>query len=361
MEGTYSISIDPGNWGGKAVAEDREVVIQNVVVPYDGGDEELRLLNVFSGDAEGASFEAGDPVTESARVGFQSQDGMHYWLVGAAAEQQMIRSYQQTTYSRYGTDEWYALIGALFVKLYPKRAGNIGLTLSMPVSQIKAGRVAEITDMVAGLWQLEYEGRERNYEVQADAIDVIPEGFGSLVYLCISPSGKSIVDRVLAESRIVVFDFGGYTLDVMTFRALGKGPFNESIDSGLIHVRNTVEREIRRKFNRGRMTAGDLDKVIRSGHYRHAGSEPVDVNDIVQDAVVGLVKDALRIWREDLNSGADYDTVMITGGGGPVIGPLLAAQLAHNDVRIIPAGEAHVANVRGGLRYRNFKRQYAMK
>ncbi len=363
--GIYSVSIDPGNWGGKAVTDEREVVIQNVAVPYDGGDNELDGLELFGGGID-ASFESGEPATESVLIGLRDGDKHSRWLVGAAAEQQMIRAYQQTTYSRYGTDEWYALVGSLLVKLYPHGGGAIALTISLPVSQIKAGRTHEIMEMVTGVWQLEYEERSagrkqwrnRNYEVRGDMVDVVPEGFGSLAYLCISPTGKMISDRDLASSRVVIFDFGGFTFDVMTFQALGKGPYNESVDSGLLHVRNGVEKEIMRRYNRGRMRASDLDTIIRTRLYRHAGGRPEDVSDIVDGAVVRLVKDCLRIWREDLGSGADYDTVVITGGGGPVIGDLLKPQLGHQDIRIIPYGEAHMANVRGGLRYRKFKREY---
>lgn len=42
----------------------------------------------------------------------------------------------------------------------------------------------------------------------------------------------------------------------------------------------------------------------------------------------------LYAWQEELEGGADYDTVIVTRGGGPVIGPLLAPQLNHGDVRI---------------------------
>jgi hypothetical protein len=101
-----------------------------------------------------------------------------------------------------------------------------------------------------------------------------------------------------------------------------------------------------------------LDEVIRTKRYRHAGGDPDDVSNVVDAALVSLMKDALRAWQEELDGGADYDTVIISGGGGPVIGPLLAPQLGHRDVRIIPESEAHLANAWGSLRHRKFKREY---
>jgi hypothetical protein len=213
--------------------------------------------------------------------------------------------------------------------------------------------------MLLGQWEVEYDGRALNFEVPDELIDMVPEGFGSLAYLCLSESGKRFTDRDLAGSRVAIFDFGGYTLDINTYHALNLGPYNESLTTGLIHVRNDVNRALKRYYNRGDVPSRVLDEVIRTKHYRHAGGDWDDVSDIVDGALIGLMKDALRVWQEELEGGADYDTVIVTGGGGPVIGPLLAPQLNHGDVRIIPEGEAHLANAWGSLRHRKFKREYA--
>jgi hypothetical protein len=85
----------------------------------------------------------------------------------------------------------------------------IALTFSLPVSQFRAGKHYEIQDMLTGQWQVEYDDRLLTYEVPEDLVDMAPEGFGSLAYLCLSESGKRFTDRELASSRVVLFDFGG--------------------------------------------------------------------------------------------------------------------------------------------------------
>lgn len=40
-----------------------------------------------------------------------------------------------------------------------------------------------------------------------------------------------------------------------------------------------------------------------------------DAGGIVDSALIGLMKDALRAWRKELENGADYDTMIVTGGG----------------------------------------------
>jgi hypothetical protein len=351
----YEVGGDFGNWGAKVVRDGRSVVIRNVAVAYDGSEDALRSLGLFDGSWDEQATRPGEPVTESARITLGDQE----WIVGELAYNLAVKSFERTTYSRYGTDEWYALVAASFVKLYSKRSGAIALTFSLPVSQFRADRHHEVKDMLVGTWEVGHEDRLLTYEVREDLIDMVPEGFGSLAYLCLSDTGKRFIDRELAESRVVIFDFGGYTLDINTYIALGIGPYNESITTGLINVRNQVNRDLKRRYNRGDAPSKVLDEVIRTKQYRHAGGKPEDVSASVDAALIGLMKDALRIWQEDLSGGVDYDTVIISGGGGPVIGPLLEPQLAHNDVRLIPEGEAHLANALGSLKHRKFKREYA--
>lgn len=352
----YEVGADYGNWGAKVVREGAAVVIRNVAVPYDGRDDELHALGLF-GELPGERSSHGDePPTDSVRLGLGGQE----WIVGELAYEMKLKTHERTTFSRYGTDEWYALVAASLVRLYGKRSGVIAMTFSLPVSQFRAGRHHEVQDMLVGKWEVEHEGKKLTYEIPAEMLQLVPEGFGSLAYQCLSESGKRFADRDLAESRVIIFDFGGYTLDIGTYHTLRMGPYNESITTGLINVRNAVNRGLKRRYNRPDAPGRVLDQVIRSRQYKHAGGGYEDVGDIVDAALIDLMKDALRVWQEELDGGVDYDTVILTGGGGPVIGPLLAPQLGHADIRIIPEGEAHLANAWGSLRHRKFKREYSV-
>lgn len=352
----YEIAGDYGNWGAKVVREGQQLVMQNIAVPYDGSNDELYEAMSYSRQA-GSDDEI---PTESAMIWLQGRQ----WIIGKDAYNIDLRAKSETSYSRYGTPEWYALIAASFAKLYPKRSGTVALTFSMPVSQFRAEVEMEngqrikqrenIARLLCGLWEVEYEGRKLVFEVPEEMLDIIPEGVGTLFSQCMHPSGRRWIDEPLAKGKKVVFDFGGFTLDVLTLNGLKPMDYNRSLTTGLINVRNAVEEKLMSRFNRGNVPANVLDDVIRTGMYKHAGHQPVSVRDIVDGALVRLMKDALGVWREDLNSGADFDTVIITGGGGPVIGPLLEAQLGHADVRILPAGEAHLANAKGGLIRRKF-------
>lgn len=350
----YEVSIDAGNWAGKGVRDGKTVTIRNVATVYDGSNDALLELGLF-GNGAVERVRAGGEQTESAKIQF----GEKQWVVGELAYDLSALAYERTTYARYGTEEWYALIAALLARLF-KKSGTVNLTFSLPVAQLRVGKHHEIKEWLAGEWRVyDYEqDRELTFSIDPTQIDMVIEGFGALAYTCLSDTGRSFTNREAAAGRTVVFDFGGFTLDILTFNALSLGQYNDSITTGLINVRNAVNKGLKVRYGRGDVPGDVLDEVIRTGKYRHAGGQPESVQDIVDTAMVGLMKDALRAWNEELRGGADIDTVIISGGGGPVIGPLLKPQLGHSNVHIIPVGEAHLANAIGALRHKRFKQQY---
>lgn len=357
-EGLYQVSLDVGNWGGKGTRDDgREVVIRNVAARYERDNLDDHLGGLSAGVIDDS--DANDD-TVSAVISFVHQetgDRLQQWIVGTAAEKENMRTRQKTSEHRIGSDEWYALVAALMVKLYGSRGGSVSLTASLPVNAIRQGYIHQMRDDLAGVWTIEHEGRVLSYNMIPDLIDVIPEGFGTLAYLCFSPSGKQVSNRQLAESNSAIIDFGGWTMDVLTYNTiLKRGPVSQSYESGIIDVRNKVEQYILNKHGGRRWKGNDLDTVIRTGRYRISGAEE-DITDVVMEALRDLKENALRVWRELLDSGRPYDAVIITGGVGPAVWPYLEPEIDHKNVLVLPAGEAHLANVRGALRFRRFQAQ----
>jgi hypothetical protein len=64
-----------------------------------------------------------------------------------------------------------------------------------------------------------------------------------------------------------------------------------------------------------------------------------------------LTDGVLDIWQNQLEGGVDYDAVILTGGGAPLISPALLGNLRHSNIKCIPKDEAHLANAIGAYRY----------
>jgi hypothetical protein len=266
---------------------------------------------------------------------------------------------QQTSYARYGQEEWFALIAGTLALLLG-RSAEISLTFSLPVGVFKSGRHHEIGQMLTDdEWHVWFDGKKLTFSISPEELLLIPEGVGAMSYLMLKPSGKGFRSdgRKYAETRTVIFDFGGYSLDVLTMNELQPGRFNESIDMGMIDVRNRVNAMLKDSFMRGDLEGAVLDEVIRTRQYSHRGDLPVDVSSFVNEAVLELMRRAVLVWQQSLGGGDDVNNVIIAGGGGPIVGDLLKAQLDHSSVTIIEDGTAHLANVLGAQAYRNLRRE----
>lgn len=343
------VSLDVGNKASKGATRGRIVAIRNLAVRADGSEDALKKLDLSlggNGQARGDEDQG-----ESAHLWINGEQ----WVIGEEAWHVNIHTKEKTGFNRYGTPEWQAMWLGTLATLLGGRSAMVGLSCSMPVTQLD--RRSEMIDYLVGdgVWEVAYEDREARYEIVPELVEVVPEGFGILAYLCLDEAGRKLVDRELPQSNVVVFDLGGYTLDIGTFRKWTVGDYYKSFRTGLVDIRNRVNDELKARFNRSSEVPGRLlDEAIATGRFSHKNDE-YDVSDIVRRSTDDLIGQILSIWEEQLGSGADFKHVIIGGGGGPAIGPLLEPQFDHRGTRILPNGEAHIANAVGVWRYRRFR------
>jgi hypothetical protein len=279
-----------------------------------------------------------------------SLNGGEVLALGDSAFELGRSQHQRVGYARYDNPEFPWLVAGLLAKLYPNAGGDIELTFSLPVDGFS--RVGEEIERLAGHWQVEYnnghETTNLNFTIHPE--NVVPEAFGSLCYFILAVDGSKFVDLELAEGRVAVIDIGGYTTDVLTFNALEISPVRGSVERGIINVRESVNAAIKRTFHRSDLQTPNLDKIIETGEYKHAGAVH-DVNDIVESALWDLTDGVLDIWQNQLEGGVDYDAIILTGGGAPLVAPALLPNLHHDNIKCIPRDESHLANAIGAYRY----------
>ena len=279
-----------------------------------------------------------------------SLNGGEALALGESAYELGRSQHQRVGYVRYDNPQFPWLVAGLLAKLYPSAGGDILLTFSLPVDAFSQAQ--HQVEQLSGQWQIEYnDGRQTtnlNFNLQPD--NVVPEAFGSLCYFILAVDGSRFVDMEMAEGRVAVIDIGGYTTDVLTFNALEMGTVRASVERGIINVRDDINTALKRQFRRSDIVAPALDQIIETGEYRHAG-EAHDVNQVVEDALWELTDGVLDIWQNRLENGVDYDAVILTGGGAPLVAPSLLPILQHSNIKCIPRDEAHLANAIGAYRY----------
>ena len=279
-----------------------------------------------------------------------SLNGGETLALGESAFELGRSQHQRVGYVRYDNPEFPWLVAGLLAKLYPNAGGDIQLTFSLPIDGFSQAQ--EQIERLAGHWQVEYsDGRNTtnlNFTIQPD--NVVPEAFGSLCYFILAVDGSRFIDTEMAEGRVAVIDIGGYTTDVLTFNALEIGTVHNSIERGIINVREDVNAAIKRQFRRSDLPTPALDKIIETGEYKHAG-DTHNVDEVVESALWELTDGVLDIWQNQLESGVDYDAIILTGGGAPLVSPSLLSNLRHSNIKCIPRDEAHLANAIGAYRY----------
>ena len=279
-----------------------------------------------------------------------SLNGGETLALGESAYELGRSQHQRVGYVRYDNPQFPWLVAGLLAKLYPTAGGDILLSFSLPVDAF--GQAQEQVERLSGHWQVEYnDGRQTtnlNFNLEPD--NVVPEAFGSLCYFILAVDGSRFVDMEMAEGRVAVIDIGGYTTDVLTFDALEMGTVRSSVERGIINVREDVNTALKRQFRRSDLSAPILDQIIETGEYNHAG-EFHDVNQVVEDALWDLTDGVVDVWQNQLESGVDYDAVVLTGGGAPLVSPSLLPQLRHGNIKCVPRDDAHLANAIGAYRY----------
>lgn len=209
--------------------------------------------------------------------------------------------------------------------------------------------------IVTGLPVSFYHDRERLQQVVTRVLDerhvtarqvkVIPQPFGSFFDVVFDPQGQLVEDtRLLAHIGLI--DVGYFTTDVVEVQELeyvqkGSG----SIGVGVATILDTLRGLLTERVGRV-VTAQDADQVLRTQRLRFRGQE----HDVQESCLVAVHDAALAIStyvRQLWGAGDQFDRILLTGGGGPLVHALLAEQWPLLQLAYAPM----LANARGYVRY----------
>lgn len=188
--------------------------------------------------------------------------------------------------------------------------------------------------------KLSRDGKFLTRQFSVDKIRVVPQPFGTLFDQVLNSMGK-IVDQELTESRVGIVDIGFKTTDLAAadnMEFIDK--FSYSTSTGLNNVYRLVGDVLRRDFKIDREDH-QLDGCIDTKQIKVAGK----TNDISN-----YVDEAFKIVAEKIITEIDsrwdfreFDRILLTGGGGKVLGPYLLERFAN----MVLVDEPQLANVRG--------------
>ncbi|MEA3339427.1 MAG: ParM/StbA family protein [Chloroflexota bacterium] len=154
-----------------------------------------------------------------------------------------------------------------------------------------------------------------SFKFTVESVFVAPQPFGSLFRELLNEQGK-IADDDIEKGRVGVIDVGTYTTDFVVSDGLRYiQRLSGSIRIGWNEVVSRVQQALG-DLHRLELMPHEVDRALQAGEVRVRG-EPVSLEKLVEPAVADIQTAVIARARDLWGAGADLDTILVSGGGGP--------------------------------------------
>lgn len=275
--------------------------------------------------------------------------------IGDSARRHTIKQ-RPTGASRY-TSEYYGAFMAqalvLAIGRVSKNPTKIALYASHAPQDVQYAR--DIQDAVLGNWHIETPTGVQRYEIVR--VETFDEPLGGFNHYVLTTSGRERKQNPIANSTVLVVDVGGHTVDVVAVDAGGQIDLSSlgSTRTGVIQLKKRFEEDMRNRYSDRFKKAGDLDErriefALLTGFYQF-GNQELDVISEVSQNISLLTNDVIEII-EAMGGAANYDSVLLTGGGAALIENALSLAMPEIDFVLVEDNrdDMRFANVYGAAK-----------
>ena len=227
----------------------------------------------------------------------------------------------------------------------------IKLVAGLPISQYQKYK-DQLANLLVGEHKVALIDRagERNENIVSIAeVKVVPQPFGSLLNQMLGDRGEVVNPRYLTE-KIGIVDVGFRTTDYMIadrtrFSQRGSGTAEAGISSAFSVISEKLKEESEIGIELYR-----LFEAVDRGFIRIRGKK-FDLSKISEGAfghlATAIANEANRVWADDW----DMDAIMLTGGGGAVLGSHLKPIIVGKVIPVEPTQDSRLSNVEGFCKY----------
>ena len=314
-------------------------------------NENMRKANfpAVVADFQPLNFASGMESGQSLAIEYQGRS----WWIGEAAIRQSTAVRMTTDRTRTTNEEGMALLAAGMAQVGENPQELVNLVIGLPV-RFFAGMKEEYSKLTRDVHKINIlspggaQVKERRVII-VEGLKVLPQPFGTL-FDCILDDSGSLRDRVLAGGRVGVVDVGWNTLDLCRADALEyNNPQSDSFSGqGLFSAFQGFSREIYRELE-VELPPERLEPIVKDRKITLAGKKH-DVSGLIDRAfsaaAEGILSRIRSLWPD--RDRLLFDAILITGGGGALIGEYLIPYLGA-PARIVEG--AIMANCRGYLKF----------
>lgn len=283
--------------------------------------------------------------------GFIAIEGK-YFAVGDKARRYVLKDKPRGA-DRYTPDYYGVAMAYSISELYPSDTRLINLFASYAPRDIEY--VDDIRQAALGYWH--FTTHNGTYKVHVKTVECFDEPAGGFNHAVLTKDGRALKNNPYRDSTVLVLDVGGYTCDVIAVDPQGMIDDNSyaSTLTGVIGTYDWFERELRSAYKSefkgtGELDARRLETAMLSGAYPF-GNIKLDCGAIGKQAINTLVNDIADVIK-GAGGVANYDVVLLTGGGSALVYEALKAHIRTIDFILVePERELmRYANVFGGAK-----------
>lgn len=284
-------------------------------------------------------------------IGFIAIEGK-YFAVGDKARRYVLKEKPRGA-DRYTPDYYGVAMAYAISELYPSDTRLINLFASHAPRDVEY--VEDIRQAALGYWH--FTTHNGTYKVHVKTVECFDEPAGGFNHAVLTKDGRALKNNPYRDSTVLVLDVGGYTCDVIAVDPQGMIDDSSyaSTLTGVISTYDWFERELRSAYKTefkgvGELDARRLETAMLSGAYPF-GNIKLECSTLGTQAISTLVNDISDVIK-GAGGVANYDVVLLTGGGSALVYEALKAHIRTIDFILVePERELmRYANVFGGAK-----------
>jgi plasmid segregation protein ParM len=285
-------------------------------------------------------------VGEHLHVGIDGQD----YFVGELAERQSnVRSF--TLDQNQFVTEFSKVMALAAISNLAVQHEQVRIVTGLPISYYRRHR-DELAQILKGKHEVvltDHLGQTREAPVNVSHVRVIPQPFGSLFNQMLNDLGE-VTDKRFVQQKIGVIDIGFRTSD---YTVADKTRYSErgsrTTESGIAKAFALISAKLK-EMTGVNVEIYRLYDAVSKGTIKVRGKS-IDLKPLTEQAfsklAAAIASDVERLWMDDW----DIDLMVITGGGGAVLGSYLQPLLQGEVLTLDPSSDARLNNVRGYWKY----------
>lgn len=276
-------------------------------------------------------------------------DGVSYFA-GELAERQSQERFFTLDQAQFVSD-FTKVLALVPLSRMVERQDPVKLVAGLPVSHYRQHK-KEIVEILKGQHEVTVidQNRERtDTVVRITNVRVVPQPFGALMNLMLNDIGE-VRDRRFLDEKIGVIDVGFRTTD---YTIADRTRYSErgslTLDLGVSKAFGAIANKLQESSGINVELYRLFDAVDKGSIKIHGKRYDLSLikDHAFSQLATRIATEANRLWTTDW----DIDSVLITGGGGPILAPHIT-KLVKGEVMASDASkDARLANVRGFCKY----------